>query len=178
MLSQSRKDHCKKAWSRVKKQYCSGWIVSERGLQAALYSELKKELSTSSHIVVEPTWKTDNKPKKTPDLVIVEKGKITDVFELKFRPESKAKMEDRKKLNSYVEDSNAKYPVSLEPETGQWRDCLRVTGNCHLHFVVVSRHDAAAVWPLPANLCPEINHWYGRTGERDGTWDIQFACDQ
>ena len=179
MLSQSRKDHCKKAWSRVKKQYCSGWIVSERGLQAALYSELKKELSTSSHIVVEPTWKTDNKPKKTPDLVIVENDQITDIFELKFVPYDLVKWEnDIEKLRLYVGESDAKYSVRLCPKTGKWRSSFPIKDGCRLHFVAISHHDAEAVDPCLTKDSPRINHWYGPTGDSCNKWGISFAQAQ
>ena len=41
----------KEIWQRVKGVYCKGFCVSERGLQAALYTELQKELSSDSLVI-------------------------------------------------------------------------------------------------------------------------------
>ena len=71
-------------WSRIEKAYFDEYMVSERGLQAALYAEFRKALP-GVNVVVEPTWNVgDQKKEMHPDLVIVEKGQITDIFELKF----------------------------------------------------------------------------------------------
>ena len=78
--------------------------MSEHGLQAVLYEELRKELSSDSHVVVEPTWKIAD-GKAFPDLVIVEGEKITDIFELKFVPHYDAEWEDIKKLFCYTENA-------------------------------------------------------------------------
>ena len=178
----------KKIWQRVKCEYRKEFCVSERGLQAALYAELRKELSSDRHVVVEPTWNTFDGKCPRPDLVIVERGKITDIFELKFVPHGYAEWKrDIKKLFSYTEKRNEQhpqYPVRLDPKTGQWKDSLPVQDGCLLHFVMVARHDAEAVWPN--DLKNKVrkwdtnnekwNHWFGRTGNGDGKWGIEFAC--
>ena len=181
----------KKIWQRVKGVYRKGFCVSERGLQAALYTELQKELSSDSHVVVEPTWTTFDGKVAKPDLVIVEGEKITDIFELKFVPHYDAEWkEDIKKLFRYTEkrdERHPQYPVRLDPKTGQWDADFPVQDGCLLHFVVVARRDSAnstAVWPDA--LKKEVrkwntdnekwNHWFGRTGANDGEWDIEFEC--
>ena len=175
MCDQAEKQRLyKEIWQRVKGVYCKRFCVSERGLQAALYTELQKELSSDSHVVVEPTW-----DKGRPDLVIVEERKITDIFELKFVPHNDVKWEeDIKKLFRYIKKRGERYPVCLDPKTGQWEDSLPVQDGCLLHFAVVARHDAEAVWP--DDLKKEVrkwntdnekwNHWFGRTGTDDGEW--------
>ena len=154
------------SWTQVKLAYYGGFIVSERGLQAVLYRELQARL-LGVHVVVEPTW-----TKKTPDLVIIEGGEITDIFELKFVPQGYATWEyDIAKLHAYV--GNAEYRVCLNPRTGYWAAPLPVRVGCYLHFVAVARHDAEAVLSL-GGQGQGINHWFGRVGGADG-WDIDFA---
>ena len=177
----------KKIWQQVESVYRKGFCVSERGLQAVLYAELRKELPSDSYVVVEPTWNTSDGKVAKPDLVIVEGEKITDIFELKFVPHGYAEWkEDIEKLFRYVKKIDDRYPVHLDPKTGQTRqeDYLPVQDGCLLHFVVVARHDAEAVWP--DDLKKEVrewntdnekwNHWFGRTGPGDGKWDIELAC--
>ena len=178
----------KKIWQQVECEYRKGFCVSERGLQAALYTELQKELSSDSHVVVEPTWNTLDGKVAKPDLVIVEGRKITDIFELKFVPHGYAEWKrDIEKLFRYIKKHNERplrYPVRLDPNTGQWEDSLSVQDRCLLHFVVVARHDAEAV--CTEDLKKEVrkwnndnkkwNHWFGCTGTGEGEWGIEFAC--
>ena len=114
----------KETWKRVKGVYYEGFCVSEHNLQAALYAELRKELSSDSHVVVEPTWEIAD-GKAFPDLVIIEGGEITDIFELKFVPHHNAEWkEDIEKLFSYTEkpdERHLRHPVRLDPKTGQWK---------------------------------------------------------
>ena len=166
----------KKIWQQVECEYRKGFCVSERGLQAALYAELQKELSSDSHVVVEPTWNMFDGEVARPDLVIVEGEKITDIFELKFVPHGDARwLGDIENLFRYIEKidrRDLRYPARLDPKTGQWEDPLPVQDVCLLHFVVIARHDAEAVWPDNEKW----NHWFGRTGTNDGEWGIEFAC--
>ena len=178
----------KKIWKQVESVYRKGFCVSERGLQAVLHAELRKELPNDSHVVVEPTWNTFDGKVAKPDLVIVEGGEITDIFELKFVPHGYAEWEkDIKKLFRYIEkreEQYQRYPVRLDPMTGQWEDPLPVQDGCCLHFVVVARHDAEAV--CTEDLKKEVrkwnndnkkwNHWFGCTGTGGGEWGIEFAC--
>ena len=178
----------KEIWQKVKGVYRKGFCVSERGLQAALYAELRKELSSDSHIVIEPTWEMVDK-KVRPDLVIVEGEKITDIFELKFVPHNYAKWRrDIEKLFRYIkkrDDGYPQHPVRLDPKTGQTgqEDHLSVQDGCLLHFVVVARHNAEAVYTSSLKKKvrelntdnKKLNHWFGRTGNGDGKWGIEFA---
>ena len=43
-------------WSRIENIYFDEYMVSEHGLQAALYAELRKTLP-GVHVVAEPVWK-------------------------------------------------------------------------------------------------------------------------
>ena len=187
----------KKIWKQVKGVYDEGFCVSEHNLQAVLYAEFRKELSSDSHVVVEPTWEMAD-GNAFPDLVIVEGGKITDIFELKFVPHYDAKWKkDIKKLFSYIKKHNERpprYPVRLDPKTGKWEAHLPVQEGCCLHFVAVAQRDrrrpgrdsknSTAVWPEKLknkvrkwNTDNEKwNHWFGRTGTDDGEWDIEFGC--
>ena len=74
-------DIYQKIWRSVEELYRKGFCWSERGLQAALYSELRKH--EGFNVVVEPTWG------QIPDLVVVRDGEITDILELKFSPHTK-----------------------------------------------------------------------------------------
>ena len=180
----------KETWKRVKGVYYEGFCVSEHNLQAALYAELRKELSSDSHVVVEPTWEIAD-GKAFPDLVIIEGGEITDIFELKFVPHHNAEWkEDIEKLFSYTEkpdERHLRHPVRLDPKTGQWKADFPVQEGCWRHFVAVAQRaskNSTAVWP--EKLKKEVrkwntdnekwNHWFGRTGTNDGEWDIEFEC--
>ena len=177
MCDLSRQEAFRAAWCDVRKRYATGFIVSERGLQAALYEALGTRLGGESHIVVEPKWE-----KAIPDLVITRQGAITDIFELKFTPHHCAEWQyDIRKLHGYVADVGKSYEVSLYPASGQWQCRFPVEGAC-LHFVAVARDDAEAVWPEELkqfladepnlrNVPNHITHWYGRTGEKCGRWD-------
>ena len=151
-------------WSRIEDSYFDSYMVSEHGLQAALYEEFRKTLP-NVHVVVEPTWNVGNEQMK-PDLVIVEKGQITDIFELKFVPHYYVQDDelerDIQKLLLYGTNPDEGYPVRVGPNIGQYieEENLPVRNNCRLHFVAVARHvwvhggvhggahrDVAAVWP-------------------------------
>lgn len=164
----------KKIWKRLKKEYLTGFCVSERGLQAALYTEFRKTLPTVS-VVAEPKWTVGSKP-MTPDLVIVEKGRITDIFELKFKPHYYVPWKkDIEKLCCYVKKSDERYPVRLDPETGQWKEDLPVQKGCLLHFVEVGKRRRPRD-PLPTDK--NLYHWFGCTSKDDDEWDIKLARAQ
>ena len=166
MCDLSRQEAFRAAWCDVRKRYDTGFIVSERGLQAALYEALGTRLGGESQIVVEPKWE-----EAIPDLVITRQGAITDIFELKFTPHlsysptwvADHPNSDIKKLLSYV--GTDKRLASLDPETGQYDDshCVPVQDDCRLHFVVVARRGREEQWPQ----CDErVTRWCGCTGDR------------
>ena len=181
-------------WSRIEDSYFDSYMVSEHGLQAALYEEFRKTLP-NVHVVVEPTWNVgDQKKEMRPDLVIVEKGQITDIFELKFVPHDCAPFKkDIQKLLQYGANPPKTYPVRLNPNTGKWEEELPVWNACRLHFVVVANHLAEAVWPkslrgvvralkgenLELENNPRVlNHWFGRVGgdtDENREWSIAFG---
>ena len=114
-----------KVWSGLYDEYSCGFLVSERGLQAELYAKLRMEIP-HARIIVEPTWETIGGKTCRPDLVVVEGGRITDVFELKFAPHYYPRWKDDvAKLRRYVAESG-KYPVSLDKTTGHWVNYLSV----------------------------------------------------
>ena len=158
------------SWTQVQQAYNGGFVVSERGLQAVLHGALQANLP-GVHIAVEPTWPMAGGGILRPDLVLVEGGEITDIFELKFGPEHYPVWQgDIAKLHAYVV-GNPWYPVQLNPQTGQWAATLPVRVGCCLHFVVIADHGAQAVWPpLPGGH--GIKHWFGRVGGAGG-WGIQ-----
>ena len=178
-------------WSRIEDSYFNGYMVSERGLQAALYAELRQTLP-GVHVVVEPRWVVWVAVGSTimiPDIVLVEKGQITDIFELKFVPHDCAPFEeDIRRLLLYRAIPYEEYRVHVRPNTGQWaeEEKLPVRNNCRLHFVAVSCHRCKAVWPkdLVAGV-PELqnnpgrlNHWFGRVGgdtDENREWSIAFG---
>ena len=110
-------------WSRIEDSYFDSYMVSEHGLQAALYEEFRKTLP-NVHVVVEPTWNVgDQKKEMHPDLVIVEKGQITDIFELKFKPQGCPVFEeDIQKLLQYGANSE-QYPVLGPKHRTMERNC-------------------------------------------------------
>ena len=175
-------------WSRIENIYFDGYLAYERTLQAALYAELRNTLP-DIHVVAEPVWAVGDQEKEMcPDLVIVEKGQITDIFELKFNPKPRPQdfpifEKDIPKLLQYGVKEKS-YPVCLDPNTGR-RDELPVWNACRLHFVAVANYNAAAVWTecLMAGV-PELrenpgrlNHWFGRVGgntDEHREWSIAF----
>ena len=176
-------------WSRIESLYFDRYLAYERTLQAALYAELRNTLP-DVHVIAEPVWKVgDQKDEMRPDLVVVEKGQITDIFELKFNPKPEPRdspifEKDIPKLLQYGAQEES-YPVCLDPDTGR-RDKLPVWNACRLHFVAVANYNAAAVWPqdLVAEV-PELqnnpgrlNHWFGRVGgetDENREWSIEFG---
>lgn len=170
MCDPARMKTYRKIWKQVQQAYNGGFIVSERGLQAVLYGELQTRLR-GVHVVVEPTWTMADGTKKKPDLVIIEGGEITDIFELKFVPHYRALWRgDLEKLRAYI--GNTQYDVRLTPQTGQWAARrLPVRADCCLHFAVIARYGRAVV-RLSGHT--GINHWYGRVGSAS-RWDIRFA---
>ena len=174
-------------WSRIENIYFNGYLASERTLQAALYTELRNTLP-DVNAVVEPTWNVGNDQMK-PDLVIVEKGQITDIFELKFKPKPDdfpVFKEDIQHLLLYGANGNEAYPVRRNINSGEWEENLPVWNGCRLHFVVVANCGAEAVWPQDLRRgVPEaqnnpgrLNHWFGRVGgdtDERREWSIEFG---
>ncbi len=178
-------------WSRIENLYFDGYLFYERTLQAALYAELRNTLP-DVHVIAEPVWKVgDQKDGMRPDLVIVEKGQITDIFELKFW--DPVFQEDVRKLLRYGAN-NETYRVRLKrPNTGSEWEELPVPNSCRLHFVVVAMHGNDALCPkslrgvvralkeeTPAlRENPRVlSHWFGRLGgDTDETkkWSIEVG---
>ena len=177
MCDPARRNTYRNIWTRwVQQAYNGGFVVSERGLQAALHGALQANLP-DVQVVVEPRWNVAGVGCLIPDLVLVEGGEITDIFELKFGPRDRdypVWEDDIAHLRAYV-DGNPQYPVQLNPQTGQWAAPLPVRVGCCLHFVVIADHGAQAVWP-PLPGANGIKNWFGRVGGAGGSggWDIHF----
>ena len=184
-------------WSRIENLYFDGYLAYERTLQAALYAELRNTLP-AIHVVAEPVWNVgDQQDEMRPDLVIVEKGQITDIFELKFwnaNLRNSKVQKDIKHLLLYGAN-NETYPVRLkQPNTGgeEWEE-LPVPNSCRLHFVVVAMHGNNALCPKSLRRevrdlkerNPELNenprvlsHWFGRLGgdtDEKRKWSIEVG---
>ena len=183
-----RKETYREIWSRIENLYFDGYLFYERTLQAALYAELRNTLP-DIHVVAEPVWEIGGPKKRRPDLVIVEKGQITDIFELKiWDPVFQG---DVRKLLRYGAN-NETYPVRWNPNTEQ-EEKLPVQDSCRLHFVVVAGYGNEAVWPnslrgvvralkgktLELKKNPRVlSHWFGRIGgdtDENREWSIEFG---
>ena len=164
-----------KIWDRVHLIYGTGQIVSERGLQCALYRETSLEFP-DVHIVVEPYCNGVR-----PDLVIVKDSVITDIFELKYKPGYFAYFRnDIEKLSAYVGEENRTCFTSLDPISGYnsegYAPPLPVPKDCRLHFVVVSRPNTKA---LNSKLIGELlqfplYHWKGPSG-KNRKWEVSLV---
>ena len=55
-------------WSRIEDSYFDSYMVSEHGLQAALYEEFRKTLP-GVHVVVEPTWNVGDQKTRNETLI-------------------------------------------------------------------------------------------------------------
>ena len=168
--------HCYwKSWGQVRFEYMCGRIASERNLQAILYCALRECLPENVHIIIEPTWDVGGN-KRSPDMVLVEGGVITDIFELKYVPHHRPVFEyDIARLHAYVAGPGLPtYPVYVDPETGQWADPLSIDKDCRLHFVAVGQHHATAVNPSCLPGGNSINHWFGQVGNSPA-WGIRRA---
>lgn len=74
------------AWiDTIEKDYMSGKINSEHGLQAVFYAHLRELLPNDRGILVEPSLKVDGQI-VIPDIVITFRGKVVAVIELKYKP--------------------------------------------------------------------------------------------
>jgi hypothetical protein len=154
-------------------------------MQSALYSKLANALAPEK-VIVEPTW-TINGKTMIPDLVTIKESRITNIFELKFVPQGYVDFKsDLRKLLTYATSRNERHPIRLNPSTGQWKGYGAVKRDCEMHFVVIAKHDAAAVWAeslkqqVPELTGSEVtvNHWYGRIGAEEKTaksWGIDFC---
>lgn len=133
------------AWKRVQCTYNTGAIASERGLQAALYAELRG--MPDSKVICEPGWEIDG-GRQVPDMAIVTGDAITHVFELKYVPHFYPQYKpDLSKLYEYARHATAEYDVLMLPATGHWDKRVPLAPDCALHFVAISQWDAAAVHP-------------------------------
>ena len=178
-------------WSRIEKRYFDGYLFNEGTLQAELYTELRNTLP-DVHVVVEPTWNVGDEQMK-PDLVIVEKGQITDIFELKIWSKDVLVQRDIEKLLRYGAN-NETCRVRCNPNTGGWERELPVFDSCRLHSVVVAWYEGnITVWPTSLrNMVkalkreiPELqnnprvlSHWFGRIGgntAKTREWSIEFG---
>lgn len=169
-------------WRQVANQFQTGDIVSERGLQAALYARLVTSFPLKA-VIVEPYWQCNGQP-VIPDMIVVEDNRITEIFEIKFVPHGYPVFEpDLRKLCSYGRSPEEKYYSKLDPDTGRWKTSLPVDTHCARHLVAVGREDAAAVWPESIGAALEqhtvhtipVNHWFGRVGQAvEKGWDIDF----
>lgn len=173
-------DTNKQIWCKVQKDYNDGSIVSERHLQSVLFHHFRNSNPTAD-VIVEPTWWIISGKKHRPDLVIVQNKHITDIFELKFVPHGyPVWRNDVEKLYRYVATPN-KFPVALNPESGQWEESTPVHSDCRLHCVVISQHDAEAI-DTPTikkhldqrhpNRKNPLYHWYGSIGNEQ-KWNIE-----
>lgn len=171
-------------WKKVREQYSLGSCVSERGLQALLYAEIRQEFPEKK-IIVEPRW-SDSSGVYVPDIAIVNGDVVTDVFEIKFKPGSFPKhQDDIRKLIRYGTELQ-ECAVSIDPLSGKSERVLRTSVDLRRHFVVVANNDAAAVWSGDfARDVPELTqhlssfyHWFGRIGAGDfpsQQWDVHVG---
>lgn len=178
-----RMEHYQIIWEHIRETYYTGYMRVEHGLQAALYAEFRIIL-LGVNVVVEPGWNVDGQLRH-PDLVIVEGGTITDIFELKFLPWGYPEFEeDINKLLGYL--AHEEYPVRLSahenPDTYQEQN-LPLHKDVRLHFAAVGLHDAIAVQPhrlveeMPVlqNNPGRVILWYGQIGGGDREWSIEFG---
>ena len=185
MHDTGRRETYRRIWNRVREVYDTGYMVSEAGLQAALYMELRTAFP-KDRIVVEPTWEQRGGNIFHDIVVVSEEPAITDIFEIKFVPQGyPVWQEDIGRLLRHSGGGDAAYPVSLHSNTGTWKGPVDLAKKCRLHFVAVGQHDAEAVSISPAMIAthfpdfPEaqgaVSSWYGRLGDSDEEWGIRFA---
>lgn len=147
-----------RVWARVREAYESGYILYERGLQAAMYEALRKEFP-ERRFVVEPHW-GEQEHRKIPDMVVVSRREISDILELKFQPHRKLPLEEIENTIANLLEYEGEQHVMLDPPAGQWADPLPIRGDCRRHLVIVARADSPTV--LPRYIPDQIIHWYGR----------------
>lgn len=147
-----------RVWARVRETYESGYILYERGLQAAMYEALRKEFP-ERRFVVEPHW-GEQEHRTIPDMVIVSRREISDILELKFTPHYRLPLAEVENAIANLLEYEGEQHVMLDPLTGHWADPLPIRGDCRRHLVVVARANAPAVDPV--NIPDQIIHWYGR----------------
>jgi hypothetical protein len=174
------------AWRRVELRYQEGFCVSERGLQAYLVSGLEL-LFPEQTVVVEPRWATKDRH-RIPDIVMLDGARITDIFELKFKPHHYPRFEDDlEKLLAYRANLETTFRLRIDPVSGgRSNSRFELGADCDMHFVAVANGGAAAVYPeeiiakcpVPKGLRNRFNHWFGRTGVNFSgkeNWDIRFG---
>ena len=160
----------RRVWARVRETYESGYMLYEAGLQAALYMELRRQFP-ERRVVVEPHWGYWNEQEESqvPDLVIVSRNEISDIFELKFKPHEMLRFDkisdDIRKLLDYKGNKE----VKLDPRSGQFAEQCPIRDACLRHLVVVTKQGAEAV--LPENIPDGIIHWYGRVSNQPEQFD-------
>ncbi|MXY66036.1 MAG: hypothetical protein F4206_02735 [Gammaproteobacteria bacterium] len=163
-------------WDRVHLAYLSGDIANGRTLQCVLYQELMHEFP-NARILAEPCCNGQH-----PGLAMADDSKITDIFELEYRPGDSAGYECAiGRLASCVGDRTRSCPVSTGPGTGCGRESnappLAVPEDCRLHFVAVSRWKSDALNTRAVADCldigfrPPLYHWKG-PGEATANWEV------
>ncbi len=161
-------------WDAVREEYESTFIVTERGLQCALYKAWLEKFPEVK-IAIEPNWQG-----MIPDMVFIEQDdyQIIGLAELKYEPHwypTRQKWQrDIDKLASYPNGKNRFFAATIDTITGQYGPAVhRVSVECDLHFAIVAQYDAEAlsepairdyIKQTHGNLGHDLYLWIGRSG--------------
>lgn len=136
-----------KTLDAVRKDYRNHLINSERCLQACLYKYLSQFLNGEDYkVFVEPKIDSGDKFNgKTPDIVVTKSRKITQVWEIKFRPQACPEaFFDLEKLDNLHKNWGVfQTPISLRLN-GQWEEpSYKLTETTEYIFIVFGREGLA-----------------------------------
>lgn len=173
-----------KIWDRVHEVCARGYMYSENGLQCALFREFTREFPNIDMSVVPYCAKGPECQGRHPDLVVVDRSKITDIFELKYHPGGGSfdYQEDINRLIAYVSEDQVCH-VAFNLELGETVEPpIPVPSSCRLHFVVVAQPASPALDTneilriLEQNpyrpLRNDLYLWKGRSGENPD-WEVE-----
>lgn len=133
------------AWADAICAYLKSHINSERTLQASIYASLLARLPEGYRVLCEPSINTPGHGRLIPDIVVLSKGHIEAVIELKFVPHHYPTTEDLWKLKQYS-TAVEEFSLLLSPRSGRFdRTKFKFSPNCLLVFAVIGQHDAAAL---------------------------------
>ncbi|WP_321936264.1 hypothetical protein [Paraburkholderia sp. J8-2] len=178
----------KEAWSKTVEKYDSGFVNSERAVQAILWSELQASFSErfpKVRVFVEPLIVlgkgTDERRKVRPDFAICSATKIIGVVELKYSPRGKAAMLDDVKKLATISAAGSSISVSHERYRGKALACQTYSMATSPLFVWAGFHTGVLQNEISEDVMSKLRggffEMHAHTRDRQ-TPQIEFRVDR
>lgn len=175
-------------WKAIYSTYKKGICLSERNLQAIMFSELQKIHENT--VIVEPSWWIDSKTYR-PDIVVIRDNSIVQIFELKFSVVVKLQdsvtkkwVDDIEKLKVYFQNrtkttNGTHYFIQLDPEKGKYNNICsnNINNECEYNIAIITNgideKTICSSIKKKINFSePKINLWYMSITEKKHDYRI------